>query len=1100
MKVIDGCTACANMAYNLSELAFIYPITPSSPMASQIDNLASKDVKNIFNDTVNVVEMQSEAGAAGALHGALSAGVLATTFTSSQGLLLMIPNMYKIAGECLPAVIHVAARSIASHALSIFGDHQDIYATRMTGFCMLASTNVQDAHNLALIAHLSAIKSSLPFLHFFDGFRTSHEYNKINEIDQEIIKDLVDYEEIEKFRARALNSGKAITKGTNQNEDIYFQSVEARNADYLKVPDIVANYMTELNKKIGTDYKPFNYYGPKSAKYLIIAMGSVCDTIKQVVELSSNTEFGLIEVHLFRPFSAKHLLSVLPNSIERIAVLDRTNEPGSSGEPLYLDVLDSLKNNNIDIYNGRYGLSSKNTSPKDIFDIFMNLKMGTKKEFVVGIEDDVKNLSLKHYNFEMPNIYKEFKIYGFGSDGMVSASKNILKILGEKNYVQGYFEYDSKKSGGVTISHLRLSDSVINAPYYVTNPELIVVSKDEYFYKFDIISSIKNNGTLLINTRRSEEDLNRFLPQGVKELIRQKNIKVYIIDAEKIAFQNDISGKISLVLETAILKLLNVSNYEEMLIDDVKLRFLTKGDKIVNSNIICIKETTNELLQVKIDDYPGVVLKEPDNFNDIIVARKGNDLKVSDLSKYKDGVFVGGTSALEKRKMSGLVPKWDKEKCIECGQCALLCPHAVIRPFIVNPSDKYAEIGKNSIDKQNKFIISISEADCTGCGVCIKNCPTKCLSFGEYDEDKQNQANDLFNNYENPKLDCNTIKNLELREPLFEFSGACAGCGETAYIKLLTQIVGRKLVIANATGCSSIYGASCPSTPYKVSWGNSLFEDNAEYAFGILNSYDKLRNRVWIHLKNNLDNKELDKINECFNDYDKMFEMKSKIEKYVPEDLKDYILPKSVWAIGGDGWAYDIGFGGIDHVLSSNKNVKILVIDTEVYSNTGGQSSKSTRVGAVAEFANEGKRTTKKDLFKISMSYPNVYVASVSLGANMMQALKVFKEAEEHDGPAIIIAYAPCIEHGIKGGMSNSIDAEKLAVECGYIILMRYHNGELKIDSKEPEFTKYEEFLSNENRYNALKIKNQLVANELLNINKENAINRYNYYSKLANK
>ena len=1099
MKVVDGCSACANMAYNLSELSFIYPITPSSPMASGIDNLSSKWRKNIFNDTVSVVEMQSEAGAAGALHGALSAGILASTFTSSQGLLLMIPNMYKIAGEGLPGVIHVAARSIAGHALSIFGDHQDIYATRQTGFCMLASTNVQDAQNLALIAHLSAIKSSLPFLHFFDGFRTSHEYNQIEEIDQNIIKEMLSYEDIEKFRSRSLNSNKAITKGTNQNEDIYFQSMEARNLDYSKVPDIVANYMNDLNKRIGTDYKPFNYYGPENAKYVIVAMGSVCDTIKSVVNLKENDLFGLVEVHLYRPFSKEYLIKVLPKEVKRIAVLDRTKEFGSIGEPLYLDVVSSLNDTNIEIYGGRYGLSSKNTTPSNIYDVFVNLRNNPKNNFTVGIDDDVTNTSIEHYDFEFENNYREFKIFGFGSDGMVSASKNILKVLGNDNYVQGYFEYDSKKSGGVTISHLRLADKLIEAPYYVNHPELIVVSKDEYFYKFDVLKDIKDNGILLVNSVRNDEEFNRFLPEVVKNKLRENNIKVYKINAEELARKNGIGGKISLILEASILHLLKIENFEDLLINDVKTRFETKGEAIVNANINCIKEFNDYLKEVNIDDTLGVEIPKKENFNDIINGRLGNTLKVSELLEYKNGIFPGGTSKLEKRKMSSLVPKWNKEECIECGFCALYCPHAVVRPFIVDEDDKYASLGKDVIGGNGKFIISVSEADCTGCGVCVHNCPKNCFEFDKYNEENQKVANDLFNNYKNPIYPLNTIKNVELREPLFEFSGACAGCGETPYIKLLTQVVGKRLVIANATGCSSIYGASIPSTPYKVSWGNSLFEDNAEYAFGMLNTYDKLRSRVLSILNETIKDKSLLKeVNDNFDNFDEMLRLKEKLDSYVPSDLKDYILPKSVWAIGGDGWAYDIGFGGIDHVLSSNKNIKVLVLDTEVYSNTGGQSSKSTRIGAVAEFANNGKQTAKKDLFKIAMNYPNIYAAQISLGANMMQALNVFKEAEEHDGPAIIIAYSPCIEHGIKGGMSNSVLSEKLAVESGYVLLMRYKDDKLIMDSKEPNFDKYEEFLLNETRYNALKIKNKEAALDLLSSNKENAIKRYNYYKEIV--
>lgn len=1103
MKVIDGCSACANMAYNFSDISFIYPITPSSPMASQIDKISSENGLNIFNDTVNVVEMQSEAGAAGALHGALSAGLLATTFTASQGLLLMMPNMYKIAGECLPGVIHVAARSLAGHALSIFGDHQDIYATRTTGFCMLASTNVQDAYNLALVAHLSAIEGSLPFLHFFDGFRTSHEYNQINEIDKNKILELVNFEKINEFRNRALNSEKSITKGTNQNEDIYFQSLEAKNKDYSNIPSIVDNYMQKVNAITGMDYKPFNYYGSETAKYVIVAMGSVCDTIKEVVTSEFNEDFGMVEVHLYRPFSAEYLKRILPETVTNIAVLDRTKESGSIGEPLYLDVLAALSNKNIKIIGGRYGLSSKNTTPSDIYDVFMNLKTENINGFTVGIEDDVTYTSLKRYSKEFLNEYKEFKIYGFGSDGMVSASKNILKILGSSNYVQGYYEYDSKKSGGVTISHLRLSDSLIEAPYYVTNPLLVVVTKDEYFYKFDLLNGIRDGGTLLVNTNRDEKSFNKFLPDKVKKQIRDKGIKVYIIDAEELALNKGIKGKISLIMEACILELLKIDNYKERLYNDIRATFATKGEDIVNANLECVQEFMNYLNEITIDDLPGIILHKSSDIFSMINSREGNLLKVSDLVKYKDGVFPGGTSALEKRKMSSFVPKWNKEKCIECGICATVCPHAVIRPFLVG-KEEYLKESKLSLNKENNFIVGISEADCTSCGLCISNCPMKCLEFGTYDENKQKIADELFGREDNLGSsldDIKTIKQLSLKRPLFEFSGACAGCGETPYIKMLTQVVGEKLVIANATGCSSIYGASCPNTPYKVSWGNSLFEDNAEYGFGLLTSYNKLRSRIVKELrecaKDGAD-EILKYYLENADDYNKMILFKDKIKDYISPDLISYVTPKSVWAIGGDGWAYDIGYGGIDHVLASNQNIKILVLDTEVYSNTGGQASKSSRLGAVAEFANDGKKTIKKDLFKIAMSYPNVYVAQVSLGANMNHTLNVFKEAETHKGPAIVIAYSPCVEHGIHGGMINSINEEKLAVEAGYTLLMRYKDGKLIMDCKEPNFEKYDEFLNNEVRYKALKIKNKKMATELLSLNKTEAINRYNYYKKLS--
>lgn len=1084
MKVLDGNTACSNIAYKLSDISFIYPITPSSPMASNIDSLKEQNLKNIFNDQVNVIEMQSEAGAAGSLHGALNAGNLAVTFTASQGLLLMIPNMYKIAGERLPAVIHVAARSLATHALSIFGDHQDIYAVRQTGFSILASTNVQDAQNLALIAHLSAIESSMPFLHFFDGFRTSHEYNQVEEIKDETIKKLVNYDKIKEFRKKALNSGKSITKGTAQNEDIYFQSVEAKNLDYLNLPNIVNNYMQKLNKEIGTNYKPFNYYGNKNAKIILVAMGSVCDTIKQVIK--TNPQFGLIEVHLYRPFSKEYFLKVLPKTTKIVGVLDKTKEHGSTGEPLYLDILSTLQNQNIQIYGGRYGLASKNVTPNDIYDIYMNLLNKPKNNFTVGITDDVTNTSLKHYKYTEETPYEELKIYGYGSDGLVSASKDMIKILSKTNYIQGYFEYDSKKSGGVTVSHLRLSNEQINAPYYVNHPKLIAVTKDEYFYKYNMLEGLKPNGTLLINTNKTEQELNNFLPNNVKEYITKNNIETYTIDATKLAEENNIKGKISLIMETSILHILNISNYEKILITNIKERFKTKGEEIVNSNINAIKQTLQNLNKINITPIKTFNLQPETTIFETINNRKGNTLTVKQLLPYKDGTFEGATTKFEKRKITDTVPNWNKEKCIKCGICSLVCPHAVIRPF----------------EENGEFKIIVSEADCTSCGLCINNCPKQALKFGKYNEDKQQEANFYFNNYNNPKYPLTTIKNIQMRKPLFEFSGACAGCGETPYIKLLTQIVGEKLVIANATGCSSIYGASCPNTPYNLSWSNSLFEDAAEYGYGILQSYNNLKNRIITILQQKKDPKSKELLN-YLNEHNNYDEIKQELNKYkdiIPEELQDYITPKSVWTIGGDGWAYDIGFSGLDHVLSSNEKARILVLDTEVYSNTGGQSSKSSHIGQVCEFANTGKKTNKKDLFRIAMSYPNIYIASISLGANMMQAVKSIKEAEEHNGPSLIIAYCPCIEQGIKGGMSNSIKEESLAVDSGYVLLMRYQNEKLTIDSKEPNFDKYDEFLSNEVRYNSLKIKDKNKAEELLKLNKQNAIKRYNYYKEISNK
>ena len=1105
MKVMDGCNACANMAYNLSEISFIYPITPSSPMASQIDLLGNEGEKNVFNETVKCIEMQSEAGAAGALHGALSAGTLASTFTSSQGLLLMLPNMYKIAGEMLPGVIHVAARSLASHALSIFGDHQDIYAARTTGFAMLASTNVQDAHNLALIAHLSAIEGSIPFLHFFDGFRTSHEYNMVNEISKEKILPLINKNKIKEFRNKALNSGRAITRGTAQNEDIYFQVAEGKNKIYNEIPDIVARQMNKLNKTINTDYAPFNYYGSKEAKYVIVAMGSACDTIKEVVQDLNKTDnvHGLIEVHLYRPFSKKYLEKVLPSTVKKIAVLDRTKEQGSAGEPLYLDVLASLSDKKCEIYGGRYGLSSKNTTPGDIYDVFMMLKKNTKNNFTIGIADDVTFTDLLKHGYTTKNKYTEFKIYGFGSDGLVSASKDILKIIGKTNSVQGYFEYDSKKSGGVTISHLRIANKLIEAPYYVTSPELVVVSKEEYFHRFDMISNIKEKGSLLINTAKDSKKLNEFLPTKVKKIISERKINVYIIDAESIAKANNISGKISLIIEANILQLLGYSNYEKILVEAIKKRFKEKGDDIVTANIKSLNASKKELKKIDINENETYDIKSKTDVFSKINSREGGELTVKDLLPYNDGTFPGGTTANEKRKMSGLVPKWNKEACIECGICSIVCPHAVVRPFILNKGNKYSDECKNSIEKDKDFLISISEADCTGCGLCVKECPKKSFTIDTHDGKKQKIADDLFKNHVNPEYPLTTIRGTQFKKPLFEFSGACAGCGETPYIKLLTQLFGEKLVIANATGCSSIYGGSCPSMPYNISWANSLFEDNAEFGLGILESYNNQKIRIDNILKNQK-GKKVQKFystwKECNTDYNKAVELKNEAIKFLPEDLIDYITPKSVWTVGGDGWAYDIGFGGLDHVLSSGENVNILILDTEVYSNTGGQASKSSHVGAVAEFANMGKKTHKKDLFKIAMNYPDIYVASISLGANMMHAIKVFTEAEKHQGPSIIIAYSPCVEHGIKGGLTNSVSEQKLAVESGYMLLMRYMDKKLYVDSAEPNFDKYQDFLHNEVRYKSLTIKDKKLADDLLALNKKSAMDRYKFYKEMSTK
>ena len=1104
MKIVDGNKACSSVAYLFSEICSIYPITPSSPMAENIDYLTHTDKKNIFNDKPTVVEMESELGAAGALHGALLSGSLASTYTASQGLLLMIPNLYKIAGECLPGVIHVAARSIATHALSIFGDHSDIYSARMTGCCMLASSNVYDAQNLAAVAHLSAIKGSLPFIHFFDGFRTSHELNTIKELPEEKLLPLVDKNALESFKKRALLGD--LNYGTSQTEDVYFQITESRNELYDKMPDIVNEYMTKINEIMGTSYKPFNYYGSENAKYIIIAMGSVNDTIKLVIDneiKNGNNGYGLIEVHLYRPFSKKYLEQVLPKSVQKIAVLDRTKEAGSIGEPLYLDVLSSLKDKNIEIVGGRYGLSSKNTSPSDIKSVYDSLESKSQNSFTIGINDDLTHLSLPKTDYKLSNNYEEFKIYGFGSDGMVSASKNMLTLLHEslEKYVEGYFEYDSKKSGGVTISHLRMGDNSINAPFYVTSPTLVVVTKDVYFERYDMLSGIKDNGILLINTIKNEKELNDYLSSSIKKEIISKNINVKIINAQRIAYENHLNGKISKIMEVNILNLLNVPNAKEMVVNSVKKAFMTKGEDVVNNNINAINASLNEIKDVKIiDSFAKEENKEKDIYT-LINNRKGENLSTSEVKMFSKGGVKCGLSKYEKRDVSMLTPKWNIEKCIECGACNIVCPHSVIRPFIT----KDKSVGKPLLgnDEYNYFV-GISNKDCTGCGLCVGVCPTKALTL----ETNVTPTDELFNTYENPSLyPKNTIKGVSLTKPLFEFSGACAGCGETPYIKLLTQIIGEKLVIANATGCSSIYGGSFPSTPYLVPWANSLFEDNAEFAYGIYTSYKQKRNRIKNIISNSINSYSEKEKDACLNlllNFDN-YEITNNFVKNMDDltlpkelyDLKEYIPKKSVWAIGGDGWAYDIGYNGIDHILHSNENINILVLDTEVYSNTGGQASKSTKVGAVAEFADFGKKTSKKDLFKIAMCAPNVYVGSICLGANNVQAIKTLTEAENHNGPSIVICYCPCIEHGIKGGMCNSINEEKLAVECGYTLLMRYKDNKLYLDSKEPNFDKYEEFLNNEVRYNALKIKDNSLANKLLNIQINNAKERYNYYNKI---
>ena len=1125
--IIDGNEACAMGSYLFSEVCGIYPITPASPMATLSDKWSSEGKTNLFNDTVRVVEMQSEAGAAAVTHGALQAGSLGTTFTASQGLLLMIPTMYKMAGEMLPGVIHVAARSLATHALSIFGDHQDIYACRSTGFCMLASSSVEDAYYMSIVAHMSALDGSLPFMHFFDGFRTSHELNKVRLVNSEEILKIIDYDKVYEFKNRALNIGKEITRGTSETGDVYFQNTEVRNKYYNEIVKIVYKNMQKINKLALTDYKPFNYYGAKDATHVVVAMGSVCDTCKTVVDYLNKhgKKVGLVEVHLYRPFSSEFLLKELPETVKRVAVLDRTKEAGSIGEPLYLDIVEALRGKNIDVFGGRYGLSSKDVPLKDINAVFENIFSDKPKNgFTIGIVDDVTNLSLESKEIDVEVDYKEIKVYGFGSDGMVGASKNFMKVLGQKenNYVQGYFEYDSKKSGGVTISHLRVGESKINAPYFLTSPDFVIVSKDIYLNRYNCLKDIKDNGMLLISSNKSDAELNVLVNNETKKTIKEKNIKVYIANLDELNEKYNLRGKINNVICMYMIKLCGYGKSE---IEDFK-KFVaktygSKGQQVVQNNIDAIEEGLKYLEEI---DNNIFTITESDNtkgdLTKEILMLRGNQLKVSDFEKYADGTFEGGTAKSDKRKISDMVPKWCSGNCTECNQCAFVCPHACIRPFSLADNELYnAHLDKNETvvslgEKDKNFYIAINESNCTGCGLCINAClgkgGEKALVEGEYNERKDKIAEYLFENHTNvTPFNKYTVKGIGFEKPYFEFSGACAGCGEAAYIKLLTELYGKNMVIANATGCSSIYGGSLPLTPYKIPWMNSLFEDNAEFGFGIHMSYKKTRERL-VKLMYKYKDQVDPIVKETFREWidnmdddDLTLAIKEKLENSeIPEEIRkliDYIPARKVWILGGDGWAYDIGYGGLDHVLHSNENINIMVLDTEVYSNTGGQKSKSTRMGSVAEFASSGKLESKKDLFKIAMSIPNVYVASISMGANMQQTLKVFKEAKEHNGPSLIIAYSPCIEQGIVGGMGNSLEEQKILVNVGYNILMRYNPVEdkLTIDSKEPDFSDYETVFRRELRYKNLEVKNQEEFERLYEENMNYSKQRYYYFKDL---
>ena len=1131
-KIMDGNEACSYVSYKFTELAGIYPITPASPMAEYVDKYSFNGIENFFGDKVSVVQMQSEAGAIAMVHGALQNGILSTTYTASQGLLLMLPNMYKIAGEMLPCVINVAARSIATHSLSIFGDHQDIYSARATGFAIFATSSVQQVMDLTSIPYLSAIKTRIPFINFFDGFRTSHELQKVELLDLNKIKTLIDKKKLKEFKEHSLSINN-VTRGTNQNDDIYFQISEARNKDYDKLPDVVNKYMEEINKLTGKNYMPFDYYGDNNANRVIVAMGSVCETIKDTVDYLNNNgeKVGLIEVHLYRPFSEKYFLNVLPKTVKSIAVLDRTKEPGANC-PLYLDVKSVVSNfnNKIKVIGGRYGLASKNTNPYQIKSVYSYLNNKDASEFTIGIIDDVTNLSLNEEVFDLENNNHEMLIYGYASDGMVSASKDIIKIIGNntKAYVQGYFEYDSKKSGGLTRCHLRFGNDPIRATYYVQNPSIVVCTKDDYLEKYNMLDNIKENGIFILNTSKKEKDLHNLFTLHDKKIIKEKSIKVYIIDASKIAFNNDIGNKINMIMSTVIFKVANIIPFDFALNEikkSVEIILTNKGKELIYKNIKAIDSTLEEIKLIKLKiDKKEIDKQQSDNLFDVIDRKDGNILTVSQLSKFVDGTFPGGLSKFESKNIAEKLPCYNKENCIMCNQCSFVCPHGVIRPFLLDEVDvksspkELKDKLKDSLakDKNLKYTIGINLENCTGCGLCSKICPGKkgekaiTMEEKEIVETSENKKiyKYLFEKVEeHTPFPITTVMGSQFVKPKFEFSGACSGCGQTPYLKLLTQLFGNELVISNATGCSSIYGGTIPKTPYSVPWANSLFEDNAEFGYGLAVADRLKKEKIKKIIYKNI-NKIPESDKEIYASYYKnadyassclLYETvnKSKIKELF--NMKEFIKTKSFWIVGGDGWAYDIGFGGLDHILSSDENVNVLVLDTEVYSNTGGQMSKSSRIGSVAKFACSGKKTPKKDLAKIALTYPNVYVATISLGANMNQTIKAFVEAKNHKGPSIIIAYCPCIAQGIATGITDSINEEKLAVSSGYFPLFRYNpeTEMFSLDSKS-DFSEYFKFILGEDRYRVLKKVNQEEYKDLLEKNKEEAEKRYKYYENLS--
>ena len=1161
----DGNQAASNIAYLFSEHAAIYPITPSSTMAENVDEWAAHGKKNLWGETVKVTEMQSEAGAAGAVHGSLQAGALTTTYTASQGLLLMIPNMYKIAGEMLPAVFHVSARALASHALSIFGDHQDVMACRQTGFAMLASGSVQEAQDMAAVAHLAAIKSSVPFLHFFDGFRTSHEIQKIEALDEDELRGLVSEKSLAAFRARALNPEAPVTRGTAQNGDVYFQAVESRNQVYEAVPDIVARYMGEIGEISGRTYRPFEYYGAPDAENIIVAMGSVTETIKETIDhlALQGRKLGLVTVHLYRPFSEKYLLKVLPKSVRRIAVLDRTKEPGSLGEPLYQDiktVFQGVADAPL-VIGGRYGLSSKDTTPAQIVAVYDNLALKTPKaDFTIGIIDDVtfKSLPLKEEISIVKPGTTECKFYGLGSDGTVGANKNTIKIIGSHTdlYSQAYFDYDSKKSGGYTCSHLRFGKAPIKAPYLVGTPDFVACHVPSYLEKYDVLKGIKEGGSLLLNSLWDEEETLRHIPDHVKAVIGRKHIRLYIINATKIAAEIGLGGRTNTILQSAFFRITGIipeADAVKYMKDAALKSYGKKGENVVNMNYAAI-DRGGEYTEIQVPAEWAELTAKFTNPNesrlapafvkeiaDVVNAQCGDTLPVSAFVPWQDGTMPNGTAAYEKRGVAVNVPVWDAAKCIQCNTCAFVCPHAAIRPFLLTeeeaataPECVVTSDGKANL-KTYKYALAVSVADCTGCGNCVDVClakPEKALKMEPYQERVADQAAfDYLNakiGYKQPFDPKSNMKAAQFAQPLFEFSGACAGCGETPYIKNITQLFGDRMMIANATGCSSIYGASFPASPYCTNaqgrgpaWQNSLFEDFCEFGLGMRLGSERLRDTVAACMQALIDEGRSEQVSALAREWldnRGSYEVTRKVsDELVPLldakkdkkliEIKSYIAARSQWIFGGDGASYDIGFGGLDHVLASGENVNILVLDTEVYSNTGGQSSKSTPVGAIAKFAASGKKIRKKDLGMMAISYGYVYVAQVAMGASPVQYMNAIKEAEAYDGPSLIIAYAPCINPGLKAGMGLSQKEEKLAVECGYWHLYRYNpmleeqgKNPFTLDSKEPDWAKFQDFLKGEVRFASLYKLFPESAGELLQKTEEFAKVRLNTYKRLAGK